>query len=271
MMSLQIRFRDKFAVGAVLAILALAAWASTIYQSQAMSAPIAPTTGEMGAMGTMGANDPMPDIMESTFVPLQALLFLSTWVVMMTAMMLPTAAPMVMTFAAVSQQRRSRQLVYVPTGLFVLGYLLAWGSLGLLAYAVSALPPLIAQAVPELAKYSGLIGGAVLIMAGAYQFSPLKNVCLSSCRTPLGYVMTHWREGRSGALLMGLHHGLYCIGCCWALMTIIFVVGVMNLAWMALLSLFMFIEKLSAHGLIVGKIVGILLIAAGVVMAAHSV
>ncbi|MER3459623.1 MAG: hypothetical protein C4309_14275 [Chloroflexota bacterium] len=236
MMSVQIRPRDKFAIGAVLAILSLAAWTNAIHQSQAMA-----------------ANDPMPDKMEPTFLPLQFLLFLSTWVVMMTAMMLPTAAPMVMTFAAVSRQRRSRHLVGVPTALFTLGYLLAWGSSGLLAYVVSALSPMITRVAPELTKNSGLIGGSVLIMAGLYQFSPLKNICLSSCRTPLGYIMTHWREGRSGALLMGLHHGLYCIGCCWALMTILFVVGVMNLAWMAVLSLFMFIEKASARGLVVGK------------------
>ncbi len=254
MMSVQFRSRDKFAIGTILAILSLAAWASTIYQSQAM-----------------GMNDPMPETMGLPFLPLQFLLFLSTWVVMMTAMMLPTAAPMVMTFAAVSQQRRSRHLVYAPTGLFVFGYLLAWGSLGLLAYAVSALTPMITQVAPELAKYSGLIGGAVLIMAGAYQLSPLKNVCLSSCRTPLGYIMTHWREGRSGVLLMGLHHGLYCIGCCWALMTILFVAGVMNLAWMAVLSLFIFIEKVSVRGLIVGKVVGALLIVAGAGMVAHSI
>ncbi len=254
MMSVQIRSRDKFAICAVLVILSLAAWASTFYQSHAM-----------------GANDPMPDMMQPAFLPLQFLLFLSTWVVMMTAMMLPSAAPMVMTFVAVSQQRRSRHQVYVPTGLFVLGYLLAWGSLGLLAYAMNALLPMITQVASELAQYSGLIGGAVLIIAGAYQLSPLKNICLSNCRTPLGYIMTHWREGRSGALLMGLHHGLYCIGCCWALMTILFVVGVMNLAWMAVLSLFMFIEKVSARGLVLGKIVGILLIAAGVVMVAHPI
>lgn len=153
----------------------------------------------------------------------------------------------------------------------MLGYLLAWGSLGLLAYAGSALLSMLTAAAPELEKSSGLVGGVVLVIAGGYQLSPLKDMCLSACRTPLGYLMTHWREGRSGALLMGLHHGLYCIGCCWALMTIQFVVGVMNLAWMAGLSLFMFIEKVSARGPMLGKVVGILLIAAGVVMAAHSI
>lgn len=260
MMSAQIRFRDKFAIGAVLAILSLAAWASTIYQSQAMA-----------AAKEMGANDPMLNGMGLTFSPLQFLLFLSTWIVMMTAMMLPSAAPMVMTYAEVSQRRRSRHLAYAPTGLFVLGYLLAWGSLGVLAYAVNVLLPLIGIAFPELQPYAAVFGGAGLMLVGAYQLSPLKYICLSRCRMPLGFILSHWREGRGGALRMGLDHGLYCIGCCWALMSVLFLVGIMNLAWMALLSLFVFIEKVSTRGLIVGKVAGILVIAAGAAMVAHSI
>lgn len=256
MMSVQLRSRDKLAIGGALAILSIAAWMSTLYQTQMMNMGHA-----LEPMAGMG-----PDVSG-----LALLLYLATWTVMMTAMMLPSAGPMILTYATVSQQRRSRHLAYTFTGLFVLGYLLAWGGSGLAAYAISALPPIVTMVVPELEKYAGLIGGAVLVMAGAYQFSALKNVCLSNCRTPLGYVMTHWREGRSGALLMGLHHGLYCIGCCWALMAILFVVGVMNPAWMALLALFMFVEKVSARGLVVGKVAGILLIAAGAAMAAHSI
>lgn len=256
MMSIQLRSRDKLAIGGALAILSVVAWMSTLYQARMTN--MGPVHENMAGMGL--------DITALAF-----LLYLTTWTVMMTAMMLPSAGPMIMTYATLSQRRRSRQLAYASTGLFVLGYLLAWGGTGLVAYAISVLSPIVTMVVPELEKYAGLIGGAVLVMAGMYQFSPLKNICLSNCRTPLGYVMTHWREGRSGALLMGLHHGLYCIGCCWALMAILFVVGVMNLAWMALLSLFMFIEKVSARGLVAGKIVGILLIAAGVAMVAHSI
>lgn len=259
-MSLRIRSRDKFAIGAVLAILSLAAWVSTVYQSQAM-----------GAMKEMGANDPMLNRMGLTFSPLQFLLFLSTWVVMMTAMMLPSAAPMVMTYAEVSRQRRSRHLAQAPTVLFVLGYLLAWGSLGVLAYAVNVLLPVIGIAFPELQSHAPLFGGAGLMLVGAYQLSSLKRICLSHCRMPLGFILSHWRDGKSGALRLGLDHGLYCIGCCWALMSVLFLVGIMNLAWMALLTLFVFIEKVSARGLVVGKVVGILLIAAGTAMVAHSI
>jgi predicted metal-binding membrane protein len=153
----------------------------------------------------------------------------------------------------------------------VLGYLLAWCSVGLLAYAVSALVSVIVMASPKLQADAALFGGMVLILAGAYQFSTLKAKCLSYCRTPLGYILSHWRAGNSGALRMGLHHGLYCIGCCWALMGILFVVGIMNLAWMALLALFMFIEKVNTRGEIVGRVVGALLMIAGMVMAAGSI
>jgi predicted metal-binding membrane protein len=264
MISTQIRSRDKFAIGAVLALLSFAAWISTVYQSQAMAAP-------METRMEMGANTSMSSMMEPEFSPLQFMLFLSTWVVMMAAMMLPSTAPMVMTYAAVSQQRRSRHLTYAPIGLFVLGYLLAWGGTGVLAYAVSILLPVSVMAFPELQSHAVLFGGAILVLAGAYQFSSLKTICLSHCRTPMGFVLSHWREGRSGALHMGWDHGLYCIGCCWALMAILFVVGVMNLAWMALLALFMFVGKVSRRGLVVGKVVGILLIIAGIVMAARSI
>jgi predicted metal-binding membrane protein len=261
MMSIQMRSRDKFAIGALLASVSLVAWASTIYQAQAM--PIEATMA-------LGAHHPMSHAPGSIFSPVPFLIFLGAWIVMMTAMMLPSAAPMVMTYAAVSQQRGSSRPTHMPTGLFVLGYLLAWGSSGLLAYAVSALASLAVMTTPGLQADAPLFGGMVLILAGAYQFSALKAKCLSYCRTPLGYILSHWRAGYRGALRMGLHHGLYCIGCCWALMAIMFVVGIMNLAWMALLALFMFIEKASARGEIVGKIVGALLIIVGMVMAASS-
>lgn len=263
-MSIQIRSRDKFVIGALLILLSLAAWVSTFYQAQAMSMP-------MEAMMARGAHHPMSHTLESVFSPAQIMIFLSTWVVMMTAMMLPSAAPMILAYATVSQQRHSRWLAAAPTGLFVLGYLLTWSSSGLLAYAVSALASLIVMTSPSLQADAPLFGGMVLILAGAYQFSELKNRCLSYCRTPLGFVLSHWHEGKGGALRMGLQHGLYCIGCCWALMAILFVAGIMNLTWMVLLTLFMFIEKVSIRGLTAGRVAGVLLIMAGMVMAVGSI
>jgi predicted metal-binding membrane protein len=177
---------------------------------------------------------------------------------------------MIMTYAAVSRQRHSHHPAYTPTALFILGYLLAWGSVGVLAYAVSTLLSMLAFAIPTLQADAALFGGMVLVLAGAFQFSTLKSKCLSFCRTPLGFILSHWREGQGGALRMGLHHGLYCIGCCWALMAILFVVGIMNLTWMVVLTLFMFIEKVNPRGLIVGRVVGALLIIAGMLLAASS-
>lgn len=283
-MSIQLHSRDKLVIGAALAILSLAAWLSTLYQAQGMNTSGAEMQMSMegtdmqtskGGAGThmsmSGADGQMSSEGQPAFSLLLFLLFLSSWLVMMTAMMLPSTAPMVMTYTAMSQRRRSGSWAYGSAGLFVLGYLLAWGGLGLLAYAVNALLPLIGMAFPGLGLHADLIGGAVLILAGAYQLSSFKDFCLTGCRTPLGFIMTHWRDGKGGALRMGLQHGLYCIGCCWALMAVLFVVGLMNLAGMALLALLMFVEKVSAYGAVAGKFAGILLILAGIVMAFYSV
>ena len=283
-MSVQLRSRDKLVIGAALGILSLAAWLSTVYQAQAMNIGVAPeqmnvdgvheqmSMGDTAGQMTMGgAHEPMSSGRQSAFSLLPFLLFLSSWVVMMTAMMLPSTAPMVMTYTAISQQHRSGSRAYGTTGLFVLGYLLAWGGLGLLAYAVYAALPLIAMALPGLESQAGLLGGVVLILAGAYQLSSFKDFCLTHCRTPLGFIMTHWRDGQGGALHMGLQHGLYCIGCCWALMAIMFVMGLMNLAGMMLLALLMFVEKVSRYGTAVGKLAGILLIISGTAMAFYSI
>lgn len=116
-------------------------------------------------------------------------------------------------------------------------------------------------------KYGSLIGGAVLIAAGLYQLTPLKNVCLKHCRSPLHFIMHRWREGYLGALIMGMDHGAYCLGCCWGLMLVLFVVGIMNIAWMGILTLVIFVEKISKHGVVISKVVGGLLILLGLVMA----
>ncbi len=216
MTTLPPRSREKLIIAGTLGLLTVVAWATNFYQTQLM--PMEMVHAQMGM--TMDRQPVFPGF--------EVLLFLSTWTVMMVAMMLPSAGPMIMTYNQLLAQRRSSELTQTSTLLFVLGYLLAWGGTGLVAYAVNALAPWVVQMLPEIEKYSGVIGGGIFILAGAYQFSALKNLCLSACRTPLGYLLSSWREGRNGAVLMGLHHGLYCIGCCWALMTTMFVVGVMT-------------------------------------------
>lgn len=238
----------KFVIGSLLAFLSLAAWVIAAYYSS--------------TMGVMNANSQMSG-MNMSLSPLQVLLFLFIWVVMMVAMMLPSTAPMIMSYIGLSQQRNS---VYSRTLNFALGYFIIWAGFGMLAYMASMFFSSLVMDFPMLQSYDKLFAAVVLISAGAYQFSPLKYACLSHCRTPMGFILHHWREGKLGALRMGISHGIYCVGCCWVLMVLLFTIGLMNLALMASLALFIFIEKVSSHGLIVGKTVGFMLIAAGILM-----
>ena len=165
------------------------------------------------------------------------------WAVMMTAMMTPSAAPMVLTFAAVNRGRRAQSSDYVPTAVFVAGYLVVWGTFGVLAALAQWGFQRASLLSDQLATTSAVLGGALLIAAGIYQWSPLKRACLVACRTPLSFIMTEWRDGHRGAVVMGARHGLYCLGCCWALMALLFVGGVMNLLWVAAIAGFVLIEK----------------------------
>jgi len=166
------------------------------------------------------------------------------WSVMMMAMMLPSALPMVLTFAAVSRNRRQHGRPYVPVIIFVGGYLVVW----LLFSAAAALAQWLlhrrALLSPGMVSTNALLAGVLLLTAGVFQFTSLKRACLTRCRGPMEWIMTRWREERAGAFRMGIEHGLFCTGCCWALMTLLFVLGVMNLFWVAALSLLVCIEKL---------------------------
>jgi len=151
--------------------------------------------------------------------------------VMMVGMMLPSAAPMILTFATVNRNRRARGQPYVPTALFTLGYLLAWGGFSIVATVVQWGLERAALLSPiDMASDSQVLGGLLFLAAGLYQLSPLKHACLNHCRSPLDFVLNHWRDGAGGALGMGLAHGLYCLGCCWILMAAVY--GV----WLLVLS-----------------------------------
>ncbi len=166
------------------------------------------------------------------------------WAIMMVAMMLPSAAPMILIFALVNRRRSSRGRTATSPAVFAAGYVAAWTAFGLAAtvlqwglHAAGLLSPL-------LMTTSATLGGATLIAAGIYQWTPLKTSCLRHCQSPLHFISTHWRDGWSGALRMGWHHGYYCLGCCWILMCLLFVGGVMNLLWIAGLALFVLVEKI---------------------------
>jgi predicted metal-binding membrane protein len=222
-------------VAALLACAAVA-WVVTISQARSMG---------VGGMAMMGAG-----------------LFLLTWLVMMVGMMFPSVAPMVLAFSSVT---RARGEGYTPTAAFVLGYLTVWTAAGLV--------PLVAwQVINQLwmAPPSWLlrVGGAAIIVAGLYQFTPLKNVCLRVCRTPLGFVLTHdFGRGLPPAVRAGASHGAYCLGCCWALMVVLAVIGLMNIAWMAGIAAVFFVEKNVRRGEWLPRFVGVACIIGGLAVA----
>lgn len=165
----------------------------------------------------------------------------SMWVVMMSGMMIPSAAPMMLAYSRFNAGRRS-------TPMFVTGYLVAWSGFAVAAAATQWMLHDLALVSPMGVAVSPVLAGGLLLAAGLYQFTPLKHACLRACRSPLGFLMTEWREGRAGALVMGARHGMLCITCCWALMVLLFVLGVMNLAWVAVLAIVVMIEKLIPWG-----------------------
>jgi len=208
----------------------------------------------------MMAMDDMPDMV----MPFATASVFAMWLAMMLGMMLPGAAPMILTFASVQRRKRERDQAYVPTALFVAGYLIVWGVFSVAATLAQSALQQGALLSPMLALGSPVLGGAVLILAGLYQFTPLKHACLSHCRSPFAFMLNHWRDGWSGALRMGAGHGVYCLGCCWVLMALLFVVGVMHLVWVAALAAFVFAEKLLPRGVWVGRIGGGAMAAFGV-------
>jgi len=195
---------------------------------------------------------------------------LAMWVVMMAGMMVPSAAPMILTYAAIAR-RRSSSRPFIATASFVSGYLVAWSGFGAAAAALQwALFRLVLLDGRTL-SVSPWLGGALLVGAGAFQLSPTKARCLTHCRAPLGYFMTEWREGVSGALHMGLRHGLYCMGCCWLLMLVLFAVGVMSVSWGAALTAFVLAEKVLPWRRAVVWAGAAACIATGLALMAHAV
>jgi len=181
------------------------------------------------------------------------------WAVMMAAMMLPSALPMVLAFVKLS--RRSAEAMRARS--FVAAYLLVWLAFSVAATGLQWALQAAGWVNPMIVSTSALLSGVLLLVAGAYQFSPLKHICLTHCRTPIGFLVGEWRAGAFGAFVMGVRHGLFCLGCCWALMALLFVGGVMNLAWIAALSIVVAIEKLLPQGQRLASVLGLVLIAAG--------
>jgi len=227
-------------------LLGLAAFGWVVFLTQA---------GEpMGMADDMG-----PDLTMGRSWPL----FLAMWVAMMVAMMFPAAAPMVVMYG---RMRRSDPL---SVALFTGSYIVLWFVFGVGAYLLSAAVESAASGSEWVAMNWGRAGGILLVLAGVYQLTPLKDICLRHCRSPLSFVMTHWRDGRSGAVRMGLVHGLYCVGCCWLLFLILIPLGVMNVVAMVAVAGLVFAEKVVGHGRAIGVVASAVLIVYGVAVVSH--
>ncbi len=188
------------------------------------------------------------------------------WAVMMVAMMLPSAAPMILLFAKVTRTREQLERPIISTAAFLSGYVLVWGGFSVAAAVAQWGLHSAALISPMMVSTSPILGGVLLIGAGIFQWTPLKYACLDHCRSPIAFLMSDWRAGRKGGLVMGMRHGMYCLGCCWALMTLLFVLGVMNLLWIAALAFFVLIEKIAPAGHLVSRTAGVILAVWGILM-----
>jgi predicted metal-binding membrane protein len=236
--------RDVLAIGAALTVLTGLSWAYLYHDA---------TVGHCSRMGLAGT--------ATDFIML-----LVMWTVMMAAMMLPSAAPMILMFANVNRRRAARVATALPTSYFVLAYLLFWSAFSLAATTIQwwlSSAALLTTMSMELVSRPAAAG--LLVVAGVFQWTPLKRACLQHCHTPFAFLMMYWRHGRRGAFEMGLRHGLYCVGCCWAVMALLFVAGVMNLVWVLALSILVLIEKLMPR---LARPAGAAMIVAGVVVLA---
>jgi predicted metal-binding membrane protein len=237
---------------AALMLAALLGWAVLAWAALDMSNPLAQMMMPMSAMWSAT----------------NALAVWAMWAVMMAAMMLPTATPMVLVFASLARKQPSGMAgawtTTVRLWAFVGAYLLIWIAFSAVAaagqwtlQAAGLLSPMM------LASLNPYLTAALLALAGLFQFTRLKTVCLTNCRSPLGFLMTEWRDGWHGAFVMGVRHGLFCVGCCWAMMVLLFAFGIMNLPWVALLAALVAVEKLAPRGDAVARLLGAAMLAAG--------
>jgi predicted metal-binding membrane protein len=247
--------RERVVVGVALGLFVLAAWVYLVYLASGMA--------DMADMAEM------PDMHPWSWMEFGALVVM--WAVMMFAMMMPAAAPMILTFATVHRRRAAAAEPSVATVIFVLGYCVVWIGYSVAAAAGQTALHAAALLSSGMVATTPLLAGGLLIAAGVFQWTPLKRACLAACRSPLSFLMSRWRDNAGGAFVMGLRHGLYCLGCCWALMGLLFVAGVMNLFWVAAIAVIVLVEKVAPRGETVGRVAGLGLTAAGVLLLVRSI
>jgi predicted metal-binding membrane protein len=194
--------------------------------------------------------------------------FVGIWVTMMAAMMLPSAAPMLLLFDRVSAERARRGRNAVPTWIFAASYFVVWTLYGLAAYALYRGIRALDLGFLAWNREGPYVAGALVALAGIYELTPLKSVCLRHCRSPMHFVLGGWREGIAGATRMGAEHGAYCVGCCWGLMLVLFALGVMSLFWMGVVAALIFAQKVLPHGNRLARVFAVAFVAFGIWIAA---
>lgn len=241
--------RDRLCVLSGFGIVVLVAWLYLVINPQR-----ADMTGGADGMGMGQGMRAMTEVhpwSTATFA-----LTLAMWAAMMIAMMVPSAAPMALMYAAVARKAAAQQSPVAPTFVFVAGYVAVWAVFSVAATTSQWILDRMALLSPMMVSRSSVLGSVLLIAAGLYQLTPLKRACLEHCRAPAHFIARHWRRGRLGAFAMGVRHGAYCVGCCWVLMALLFVGGVMNLLLIAAIAGFVLLEKTLPFAEIGGRIVG---------------
>jgi predicted metal-binding membrane protein len=243
--------RDLAIIGAGLALIVLLSWFYLVWMAREMYG--------------MDPSCPMYSV-SARWTPGYFFMTFLMWSVMMVAMMVPSAVPMVLTFATISRTRPSAGAALVSPGIFLAGYIVVWTSFSLVATTLQWALHAATLLAPATLRVSPVAGGVLLAAAGIYQFTPLKNACLSKCAGPLQFLLHEWRDGSAGALVMGLRHGVFCTACCAVLMALLFVAGIMNLLWIALIGAMVLVEKLVPSGRLASRAFGLLLLIAAVVL-----
>jgi predicted metal-binding membrane protein len=254
--------RDRAIVIAALLALTALAWADLGWLAQDMKMDGMDMTGFRSIPAGQGLMMPA----DAPWQPIEFGYVFAMWVVMMIGMMTPSVAPTILIYARVGRQAAAQNKPFAGSGWFVAGYLIAWTLFALLATVLQWTLDRSALLTPMMESASSVLGGIILILAGIYQWTPAKRVCLSYCQAPLAFIMQHggFRRDPRGALILGFRHGAYCVGCCWAVMALLFVGGVMNLLWIAVLAILVLVEKALPFGRIVARLAGAAFVAAGI-------
>jgi predicted metal-binding membrane protein len=257
--------RDRTVVTVALVLIAVLAWAYVLWLAADMTAPGA-AAGDMAGMD-MGGMDMGATATPGfrAWAPADFAFIFAMWAVMMVGMMTPSVAPMLLLYAGVGRQARARGRPIASTAWFFNGYLLVWVAFSVVATGAQWLLAGLTLLSPTMATNSRILAGLVLIAAGLYQWTPLKAVCLRQCQAPIAFLASHggFRSDPLGALRFGVEHGAYCLGCCWALMALLFVGGVMNVLWIAGIAILILLEKTVPTGQLIPRISGVLMAGAG--------